>query len=114
MIALNFHIERKIIGPPLSDQWDAIYFDHRTGGYTVQRVMFVVTIRETKVYGGGRDHFRDAVVPFDVNDKEFDGFVGDAPNYLGMVPAGADWRDPLYAIELPTDAPESVFAGVRS
>lgn len=97
-------IEREII-QAVSGSWDAIFHDAATNEFTIRRVFFVAVARRFYVDRSQlkkRRWVTDEILPYDPNDWDFDGFISDREGYVGMVPAGADWRDPFFEIEIPT------------
>ena len=98
-------IEREIISI-VSGQWDAIW--RVDGEYHPERILFVAAVKEyevsqTKTGETKRRYLGDNVVPIDLNNHDAPLGIIDSLQYIGLVPAGADFTDPLYGLGITAD-----------
>lgn len=94
----------------VSGNWDAIFFDQKTGQIDRVRVMFVAAVACYQIFRDSnrrvcdRKYLWDNVLPVNLNDPcgdEFD--LVDTPGYLGLIPPGEDPHNPVFGLEFPSN-----------
>ncbi|QDV42942.1 hypothetical protein Enr13x_27940 [Stieleria neptunia] len=101
-------IARKIIQIVPGD-WDVIWFCRTQKEIYKTKAMFCAAVKEYEIKRDtsgrvcDRQYLWDSVIPIDPSDIGIGGIV-DSDEYIGIVPAGVDPRDPQYALEFPMEA----------
>ena len=94
----------------ITGNWDAIFVD-KYGSIERIRVQAIAVVEEYRVVRDSnrrirdRQYLWDSVAPVNLNDSCGDEFsIIDRPDYVGLIPAGADPRDPVFGLEFPSNA----------